>query len=77
MNNLPVFLSVYVNAPVTIGTVYIVSYVLSYVYTLAVLSVIDTTMKFLPKQHVLALDYILLVAKVLGGGSNIVHLLLD
>ena len=35
------------------------------------------TMKFMPKQYVSALESISLVSKVLGWGSNIVHLLLD
>ena len=56
MNDLPVFLFVYVDAPVTIGTLYIGSYEVSYGYTLAVLYDMDITMKFVPKQHVSALE---------------------
>ena len=77
MNDIPVFLSVYVEAPVTIGTLHIGSYEVSYGYTSDVLSVIFITMKFVTEQHVLALKYILLVAKYPGCGSNIVHLLLE
>ena len=77
MNDLPVFLFVYVDAPVTIGTLYICSYELSYGYTSSVLSVMDITMKFVPKQNVPVLKSISLVAGVTGCGSNIMHLLLD
>ena len=58
MNDLPVFLSVYVDAPVTIGTLYIGSYEVSYRYALAGLSVMAITMQFVPKQHVSALESI-------------------
>ena len=77
MNYLPVFLSVYINAPVNIGTLYMVSYEVSYGYTFSVLCVMSITMKFVHKQHVSALKYIFLVAKVMVYVSNIVHLLLD
>ena len=77
MNDLPVFLSVYINAPVTIGRLYICSYEVSYGYVSAVLSVMTITMKFVPKQHVSELESSLLVAGVLGCGSNIMHLLLN
>ena len=56
MKNLPVFLFVYVDAPVTIGTLYIGSYEVSYGYALAFLSDMEITMKFVPKQHVSALE---------------------
>ena len=77
MNNFPIFLSLYVDALVTIGTFYIGSYELSYGYSSAVLSVMAITMKFVPKQHVSSLESILLVDKVPRYGSDIVHLLLD
>ena len=77
MNNLPVFLFVYVDSLVTIGILYIGSYEVSYGYTLAVLSVMSIAMKFVPKQHVSTLESISLVAGVPGCGSNIMHLLLD
>ena len=77
MNDLPVFLSIYVDALVTIETLYTGYNDVLYEYTLDVLSVMAITMKFVPTKHVLALDSISLVAKVLGRGFNIVHLLLD
>ena len=77
MNDLPVFLSVYVYAPVTIGTLYIGSYEVSYGYALAFLSDMEITMKFVPKQHVSVLESILLAAGVPGCGSDIMHFLLD
>ena len=46
MNDIPVFIFVYVDAPVTIGTLYIGSYEVSYGYTLAFFSVMAITMKF-------------------------------
>ena len=51
MNDLPLFLSVYVDAPITIGTLYIGSFEIFYGYTWAVLYVMVITMKFMPKQH--------------------------
>ena len=77
MNNLPVFRSVYLDAPVAIGKIYIGSYEVSYGYTLAILSFMSIAMMFVPKQYVLELESISLVAKVPGCGSDIVHLLLD
>ena len=77
MNNLPVFLSVYIDAPVTIGTLYMGLYEVLYGYTSDVLSVMDITMKFGPKKNVSALESIVLVTKVTGCGSYIIHLLLD
>ena len=77
MNNLPVFIFLCVYAPVTIGTLYIGSDEVSYVYTSTVLSVMDITMKFVPKQNVSALESILFVAGVTGCDYDIMHLLLD
>ena len=53
MNNIPVFLFIYVDTMVTIGTLYIGSYEVSYGYTSYVISVITITIKFVNKQHVL------------------------
>ena len=58
MKNLPVFLFIYVDAPVTIGTLYMGSYDVSYGYTPDFLSVMAITTKFVPKQHVSSLEYI-------------------
>ena len=55
MKNIPVFLSLHVDAPVTIGTLCMGSYELLYGYTSAVLSGMVITMKCVPKQHMLAL----------------------
>ena len=77
MNDLPVYLSVYIDSPVTTGTLYIGSYEVSYVYTLAVIYIMDKTMKYVSTQHVSALESISLVGKVPGCGSDIVSLLLD
>ena len=77
MKNIPVFLSIYVDAQVTIGTLYIDPYALSHRYKPFSLSFMFTTMKFVLKKHVSALESIPLVAKVPGCGFNIVHLLLD
>ena len=77
MNSIPVFLSIYVDAPVTIGKLHIGSYEVLYGYTSAEISVMVTTMKFVPKQNVSALESIWLVAKVRGFGYDIVHLVLE
>ena len=76
MNDLPIVLSIYVDAPVTIGTLYIGSYEVSYGHTLDVLSIMDITIKFLPKQYVSALDSISLVDGVPGCSSDIMRLLM-
>ena len=77
MNNIPVVISLYVNAPVTVGTLYIGSYEVLYGYTSAVLHFMVITMKFVPKQHELSLESFFLVAKVTRCGYDIVYLLLD
>ena len=61
----------------TIGKLYIGSYEVPYGYTLAVISDMAIIMKFVPKQHVSALEYISLVDGVPGCGSDSMHLLLD
>ena len=77
MNDLPIFLFIYVDAPLTIGKSYIGSYEVLHGYILALLSGTDITMKFVSTHKMSALESVSFVAGVPGCGSNIMHLLLD